>query len=105
MRRGRWRPPPETPVLADEAVTGRTTPFLLAPGNPLRGASCCICLRAAGSAKVYAFVVITFHHPATSCGGFAATSWLAHAHHPSFSDLELLAIVSQRHRYCLEEAP
>lgn len=75
--------------MTGEVICGRTTPFTLAPGNPMRAASCLTCGKVIGGAACYSFVVQTFMHPPHPCGGALAGAWLIHAACPPVPDMEL----------------
>jgi hypothetical protein len=97
IRRKRW--PPAVPgVLASEIICGRTIPFTLAPGNPLRAAACLQCGQAIGGQRCYSFMVQTFHRPAHPCGGAVALTFLIHEHHPQVDDATMAALAVRRHK-------
>lgn len=98
----RWRP--RVPALAaDDIICGRTEPFTLNPGSPLRGATCVVCGFAAGRMPVFIFTVFQFCVPAERCGAFPAGSWLVHQCHPALSDDAMAYTAIMRHQTCLEE--
>lgn len=102
LRRKHW--PPDPPgVQASEIICCRTTPFILAPGNPLRAATCLACGQAAAGELIAAFTVIDFHRPAHQCGMFTVGGWVIHEHHPLMLDERLARIAIERHEHCQEE--
>lgn len=104
IRRKRWPPPPPG-VATDEIICGRTTPFTMAPGNPMRDAPCLACGDAIAGARCYAFVVQTFVHAPHPCGGSLAGAWLIHATCPVIPDDQLAALALARHnQHCRRQS-
>lgn len=96
IRRKRW-PPAFPGVQSTEVICGRTTPYTMAPGNPMRRAPCLACGNAIGGALCYTFVVQQFVHPPHPCGGSLAGAWLIHDACPHIPDDQLTQLALTRH--------